>query len=221
MIVFLITISALLVLAILWSIFSYLFERSIEMPKYSTIERKDGYEIREYQPYLIAQIEVAGTYKEASSQGFRILAEYIFGNNTKRDKLSMTAPVIESGRDRAHGNAVMTMTAPVSERESTDGTFHIIAFVMPSKYSTETLPKPNNPKIKIVAMPKRKMAALRFSWYANGARAEQKKQELLTKLKRDNIVSLSDPKVARYNAPFSAPWLNRNEILVEIRSRHP
>jgi hypothetical protein len=219
MITYLIAISVLLVLAILWSIFSYLFERRIETPKYTTIERKDGYEIREYEPYLIAQVEVAGTYAEASSQGFRILADYIFGNNTMRDKLSMTAPVTESGRDRAHGNAVMAMTAPVSERESTDGTFHVIAFVMPSKYSIKTLPKPNNPEIKIVAMPKRKMAVLKFSWYANGERAEQKKQDLLMKLKTDGMVSLSDPKVARYNAPFSAPWLNRNEILAEVRSR--
>ena len=90
---------------------------------------------------------------------------------------------------------------------------------MPSKYSIKTLPKPNNPEIKIVAMPKRKMAVLKFSWYANGERAEQKKQDLLMKLKTDGMVSLSDPKVARYNAPFSAPWLNRNEILAEVRSR--
>lgn len=219
----------LIVLALIWSAFSYYFERSIERPKYSIPEQKNGYEIREYYSYITAQTEVTGTYDEASRQGFRILANYIFGNNLKRANLgmansslkdrhlfpqtmAMTAPVTVEKK----ASEVMAMTAPVIQTSTTDNKIRVISFVMPSKYTLETLPVPNNPKVKIVSVPAKKMAVLKFSWYATAARVEAKKKQLLLYLKRDGLVNVSELEVARYNAPFNAPWMNRNEILVEI-----
>ena len=205
-----------------WSLFSYFFERSIETPPYTVLEEKDSYEVREYKPYIKAQVEVEGEYKEALSEGFRILADYIFGNNTKKLDIAMTAPVTESSSEKMSMTApvsvaegeVMAMTAPVSAGDEAGK--KIISFVMPSKYTLDTLPKPNNEKVKIVLQPERKVAVLRFSWYATESKVNKKKEELLSFLKRDGVSPKGSPEYSGYNAPFSAPWLNRNEVMVEV-----
>lgn len=204
----------LIALAFIWSGFSYYFERSIETPKFSVLEQRAGYEIRQYSPYLTAQAEITGNYNEASSQGFRILADYIFGNNLKDVNLSMAS---STAGERKAVSEKMAMTAPVMENKVLNNNTRTISFIMPSKYTKETLPKPNNPQVKIVLVPAQKMAVLKYSWYATERRAETKKQELLAYLKRDDIMSSSEVQTARYNAPFNAPWMNRNEVLTEIK----
>jgi len=214
----------LVIVAILlvWTAISYFLNRSIKTPEYTVVEKSAGYEIRSYKPYLTAQVEVSGTYDEAISQGFRILADYIFGNNTKQTGIAMTAPVTEAESEK------MAMTAPVVEKESEalpmiapvvetgNNTKRIISFVMPFEYTLETLPKPNNPEVKIVPQKARKVAVLRFSWFRNALRVAGKKQELLKFLERDSITPKGLPEYAGYNAPFTAPWLNRNEVMIEI-----
>ncbi len=186
----------LVIVAILlvWTAISYFLNRSIKTPEYTVVEKSEGYEIRSYKPYLTAQVEVSGTYDEAISQGFRILADYIFGNNTKQTGIAMTAPVVETG----------------------DNKKRIISFVMPFEYTLETLPKPNNPEVKIVPQKARKVAVLRFSWFRNALRVAGKKQGLFKLLERDSIKPKGLPEYAGYNAPFTAPWLNRNEVMIEI-----
>ncbi len=207
-----------------WTIFSYVFENSIDSPEYSVVQKNNGYEIRSYKPYITAQVKISGSYDEALNQGFRILADYIFGNNTKQKNIDMTAPVTES----LENNEKMDMTAPVLIKEnekldmtapvieSGDNQLRTISFVMPFKYTLETLPKPNNSKIDIVAQEARKVAVLRFSWFRNSKRVAKKKQELLDLLERDGISVKGFLEYAGYNSPFSAPWLNRNEIMVEV-----
>lgn len=214
----------LVIVAILlvWTAISYLVNRSVKTPEYTVVEKSEGYEIRSYKPYLTAQVEVSGTYDEAMNQGFRILADYIFGNNTKQTGIAMTAPVTEAESEK------MAMTAPVVEKESEvlsmtapvvetgDNKKRIISFVMPFEYTLETLPKPNNPEVKIVPQEARKVAVLRFSWFRNASRVEGKKQELVKLLERDSITPKGSPEYAGYNAPFTAPWLYRNEVMIEI-----
>ncbi len=220
----------LIAIAFLWSAFSYYFERSIEVSKYSLLGQKNNYEIRQYPAYLAAQTEIMGNYNQASNQGFRILADYIFGNNLKKanlgmanplaanrllypEPIEMTAPVSIVKKE----NEKISMTAPVIQTSTTDDKVRVISFIMPSKYTLDTLPVPNSPKVKIVAVPEKKRAVLKFSWYATASRVEQKKQELLDYLKKDGVVIISGPEIARYNAPFSAPWMNRNEVLAEVK----
>ncbi len=219
----------LLLIGLLWSAFSYYFERSIESLKYLILQKRRGYEIRQYDPHLVAQTEVTGTYDQAGNLGFRILANYIFGNNIKdvnlsmasstvgdrkavAEKMAMTAPVIS----KIKPSEKISMTAPVIENKLENNT-RIISFVMPSKYTPETLPKPNNAQVKIVSVPAKKVAVLQFSWIATAKRVEQKKFELLEFLKRDGEIAITPPQTARYNAPFNAPWMNKNEIQVEIK----
>lgn len=199
---------AIICILIIWTIGSYLFESNIATPSYTVEEKKDGYEIRTYEPYITAEVDVTGDYDTALREGFRILADYIFGNNTTQKKLAMTAPVQEQQSEK------LAMTAPVFEQ--TGENTRTISFVMPFEYTIETLPKPNNPNIRIVSHGEQKVAALRFSWFRTANRIAQKKEALLARIQEGGLTQKSPPQYAGYNAPFSAPWLNRHEILVEI-----
>jgi hypothetical protein len=198
----------IVVILIGWTAISYFLNRSVKTPEYTVVEKSEGYEIRSYKPYLTAQVEVSGTYDEAINKGFRILADYIFGNNTKQTSIAMTAPVVEKESE------VLPMTAPVIE--TGDHTKRMISFVVPVEYTLEMLPKPTNSEVKIVPQKARNVAVLRFSWFRNTLRVAGKKQELFKLLERDSIKPKGFPEYAGYNAPFTAPWLNRNEVMIEI-----
>ncbi len=209
-------------LLVVWTAASYFLDRSIKKPDYSVLEERQGYEVRSYQPYITARVEVSGTYNDALNEGFRILADYIFGNNTKQASIAMTAPVTEGQSQKMAMTAPVVvneseeieMTAPVIE--SQDEGKKVISFVMPFEYTLETLPKPNDPRVEIVVQEARKVAVLRFSWFRGEGRIVEKKRELLSLLERDGVDIKGRPEYAGYNAPFTAPWLNRNEIMVEI-----
>lgn len=124
------------------------------------------------------------------------------------EKMAMTAPVV------VRNSESLAMTAPVTEKESQQS--RIISFVMPFEYTLETLPKPNNSKVVIVPQEARKVAVLRFGWYAGGERVAKKKQQLVALLQKDGVVTKGSVEYAGYNAPFTAPWLMRQEVLVEV-----
>jgi hypothetical protein len=136
------------------------------------------------------------------------LADYIFGNNTKNTPIAMTVPVAESASEP------VAMTAPVMEQGN--GDTRRVTFSMPSKYTLETLPKPNNNAVKLREIPAHRVAVSRFSWYATDSRVARLQSELMEALKRDSIKTLGTPIYAGYNPPLSAPWLRRNEVMVDI-----
>jgi len=199
-----------LALLIIWTIVSYLVIRNIEEPKFTVLQNKNGYDIREYAPYIIAETEVVGNYKEATSNGFRIIADYIFGNNTSRSSIAMTAPVLEGSSEK------IAMTVPVINTEKSE-TVRTISFVLPSEYTLETLPKPNNPKVTITPVDSQKVAVLSFTWYPTANRVEKKKKKLLSLLERDGVVVAGEIQTARYNPPLSMPLMLRNEIFIPIK----
>lgn len=198
----------LVVLATIWTIGSWLFVRNIEQPAYTVVEKRIGYEIRDYAPYIVAEVEVTGSRNESLNQWFRLLADYIFWNNTKSAPIAMTAPVAESSSEP------VAMTAPVME-EGSGGTRRV-TFSMPSKYTLATLPKPNNAAVNLREVPAERMAVLRFSWYATDSRVARLQSDLVDALKRDGVQTLWMPAYAGYNPPFSAPWIQRHEVMVEV-----
>lgn len=193
---------------LVWVVYGYVAVRNIEEPKYTVVEKKNGYEIREYAPHIVAEARVEGTYREAINQGFRLIADYIFGNNTGSSQIAMTAPVGEQKSEP------IAMTVPVGEVQ--DGGLRVISFVMPSKYTLATIPKPNNPKVVLREVPQRRVAALSYSWSTSVETVEKKKQELKTLLARDAVATIGEPESAFYNPPWTPPFLLRNEILLEI-----
>ena len=195
---------------VLWSVWGY-FSSRVENTEYSVLSSKNGYEIRLYPAHIVAQTVVKGSYREALNQGFRIVAGYIFGGNTKKQSIAMTAPVIE----KTSTSESIAMTAPVMA--TVEGESHTIAFGMPKSYTLETLPIPTDSRVQIVTIPEKKMAVIRFSWGRTDSRVQEKKQELMNVLKKDNIVVVGEPQYAGYNAPWTPLWMTRNEVLVEIK----
>ena len=198
----------LAVIVLLWVAYGY-FSSRVKEPKFSVVEKKDGYEIRAYEPYIEAQVKVTGAYRNAMSTGFNILAGYIFGGNTRKQSIAMTAPVTEQRSEP------IAMTAPVSETVLADNA-RIVSFVMPETYTLETLPTPSDKRIEIVEVPKHKSAVLRYSGYNNSEKVTEMKAKLLEYLGRDNVVVVGVPRSAGYNPPWTPPFMNRNEILVDV-----
>lgn len=198
-------------LLIIWAVGSYLVIRTIKEPTFTVTARKDGYEIREYAPYIVAKTDVIGSYDEATKNGFRIIADYIFGNNTSRSSIAMTAPVLEN-----KSSEKIAMTVPVIDTEK-DKNLRTISFVLPSEYTLETLPKPNNPQVVITQVDSQKVAVLSFTWYPTAKRVESKKKALLALIEKDGLEVAGEIQVARYNPPLSMPLILRNEIIIPIK----
>ena len=199
----------IIILLIIWSIWGY-FSSNVEQAEYSVIKKSKDYEIREYPSHIIAQTTIGGSYREAINVGFRIIAGYIFGGNTKKESIAMTAPV----KEQKFVSEKIAMTAPVSLNSL--GNSRIVSFVMPKSYSLETLPIPNDSRVKLVKVPSKKMAVLRFSWSRNGNRINKMEKKLLSFLSRDKIETIDSPLYAGYNAPWTPPWMIHNEIMIEI-----
>lgn len=201
--------SIILGIGLIWTFGSWLVVRNIEEPAYTLVEKRDGYEIRDYAAYMVAEVEVSGSRDRGMSQGFRLLADYIFGNNTTQTGIAMTAPVAEST------SVPIAMTVPVMERGS-EGGMRKVTFSMPSKYTLESIPKPNNPSVILREIPAQRVAVKVFRWYATDRRIESIEKTLLSAIERDGLVATQLPSYAGYNPPLSAPWMLRNEIMVVI-----
>jgi hypothetical protein len=186
---------------------------NVEHPKYTLVERSGNIEIRDYAPMIVAETEVTGDRREAIGKGFRLIADYIFGNNTASKKVEMTAPVTQQGSEK------IAMTAPVTQQG--DGKSWRVRFIMPSKYTLETLPKPNNAAVELKEVPGKRFAVIRFSGMGGKESLDRHTKELEEFLSAKNLTPLSPPTYAFYNPPWTLPFLRRNEVLVEIPASSP
>ena len=185
---------------------------AIESAKYKVVSKEDRFEIREYEEYILAEVEIGGDYNHAINAGFRILADFIFGNNKKRARIQMTAPVTETTADQSEK---IEMTAPVSAAAAEGGKYKV-AFMMPSKYSLNTLPEPNSKEIEFRKVDAHQVAVIRFSGYLKKRLAEEKVEELKNWLKRRNLTAKSAFASAQYNPPWIIGPFRKNEIIVTI-----
>lgn len=199
----------LLTLFIIWLAGSYLVIRNLEEPSYTVLEKRAGYEIRKYKPYIIAETTVEGNYSEALNQGFRLIADYIFGNNTSKTSIAMTTPVLQNESEN------IAMTVPVINTQE-DESLRTVSFVLPSKYTFDTLPTPNNSKVRLTEVPERTVAVLRFNWYATADRVAKKQALLEELIAKDGLNTNGPVQVAQYNPPLSIPITRRNEIIIPI-----
>lgn len=205
---------AVVVVVALWSVWGF-FGSRVEQMEYTVIKKMSGYEIREYPEHIVAQTTVQGEYGNSMNSGFGIVARYIFGGNTKKESIAMTAPVVAQTGGEATVSQNIAMTAPVVA--TTEGDLRTISFGMPRSYTLETLPTPNDSRVKIVTIPTKHYAVMQFSWYRSDARIKTMQQKLLSALTRDGIAAQGATAYAGYNAPGTPPWMMRNEVLVEIK----
>ena len=184
-----------------------------EEPDFTLIYKEKSFEIREYAPRIIAQVKINGNFDEASSTGFRGLADFIFGNNSinnESEKISMTAPVIAEPTSKK-----IPMTAPVLAEEKNNQWF--ISFVMPKEYSLQTLPKPNNSEITLTNLPKEKFAVIIFSGLVRESSYDEKIILLNNFIKKKKLKTLGSVQIARYNPPWTLPFFRRNELMIKVR----
>jgi len=181
-------------------------------PEFKLILKEDKFEIREYAPKIIAQVEIFGDFDDASSKGFKILADFIFGNNTSNNgnsKIEMTAPV-----EMEPLSQKINMTKPVLA-EGSDNNW-IVSFIMPNEFTLETLPKPNNKSIKILSLPKEKYAVIVFSGLLRESSYLEKEKLLNEFIKEKKLKPSGEIKIARYNPPWTLPFFRRNELMLKV-----
>lgn len=182
-----------------------------ESPDYE-VELEDGdFEIRCYPGYILAQVDVEGNFRDAMLRGFSILADYIFGNNRRREEIPMTSPVtgVRLGEK-------IPMAAPVTEEKLDDEGVYRISFTMPSSYTLETLPEPSDTRIRFRAEKNQRFAVYKFSGRVNERMVEERTGEFREWLRKNSIKPRSGFIVAQYNHPAVPGFLRRNEILVKI-----
>jgi effector-binding domain-containing protein len=200
----------LAVIVVLWTLWGF-FGSRVEQAEYTVVRKNKNYEVRTYPRHIVAQATLSGDYTGAMNSGFSIVAGYIFGGNTKKEKIAMTAPVVE----KSGISEKIAMTAPVVV--AGDEGSRTISFGMPKGYTLETLPVPNDKRVQIVEIPEKNFAVARFYGYRNSSMIEKATKELKEKLVEDKIEIVGSPSYAGYNAPGTPPWMTRNEVLIEIK----
>ncbi len=208
----LIIVGALLVIWLLWSYFG---TRAIETPKIlSTTTLKDWVKIYEVAPMIQATVVVTWSQSDAINNGFRQLAGYIFGSNTVKEPIAMTAPVALT-KSNTDTNTTIAMTAPVALQKT--GDTYTVSFMMPSKYTLDTLPKATNTNISFTELPSKKYYVWTFSFYANQKRATAQLFEFMKALTLQWIKTDAEPILNQYNDPWTIPFMRKNELWIEVK----
>ena len=191
---------------------------AVETPNYVVIASDDQIEIRQYPPMIQAVVIVEGPRKQAVSAGFRLLADYIFGNNSPQQDISMNAPV-EQRAVPAQDPHKIAMTAPVQQQaaqQKTPNNLWQISFIMPATYTLQTLPIPNNAKVTLQQTPATKFVVIRFSGIATDARIARHENQLRAYVTTHRMQTIGAPKYAFYNPPWTLPFLRRNEVMLAV-----
>ena len=186
---------------------------AIEEPAFKSLLKEGDYEVRQYAPTVVAEVVVGGDLDTASSRGFRLVAGYIFGGNR-----AVSAVSAEPGSER------IAMTAPVVAVP--EGGQHLeganrwrVQFVMPSKYTLATLPRPNNPAVSLRELPGHRTAVLRFSGFMNEAKVEGKAEELRAWLQARGMRAVGPPRLLRYDPPWTLPFMRRHEVVFDVEAK--
>ena len=189
---------------------------AIDEPAYIVVQKTEVFEVRQYAPYLVAEVVVPGPASEAGNQGFNLLGGYIFGKNKGERKLEMTAPVTQTPMPAPTPAPPikLEMTAPVTQAV-TEGGF-LVQFVMPKGYTLATLPEPLDERVKLREVLGKRVAVIRFSGGWSQSTYEAQLQTLRNALSAAGLATQGEPISSRYNSPFSLPFLRRNEVWLNL-----
>lgn len=168
---------------------------NVETPNYEILKSQGNIEIRRYNPMLVAEVQMSGNRKDAIVNGFRILVNYIFGNNVSSKAIAMTAPV----------------------QQQSIGDNWKISFVMPSQYTMETLPKPLSDSVTLKVITAKNFVVITFSGTNLDENLQEHENILLEHIKSTDFLVVGSPKYAFYNPPWTPPFMRRNEIMIEIQ----
>ena len=181
---------------------------AIEEAKYDVLQKFGAIEIRQYQPQVVAETTVEGDFSNAANAAFGRLFNYISGANRTQQSIAMTAPVGQQKGEK------IAMTAPVGQQKTGDR--YVVSFMMPARYTLETLPEPTDWRVSLRAIPAQTVAAIRYGGTWSQSRYKNHEDKLRTFIEQQGYTVKGEPIWARYNPPFTPWFLRRNEILMEI-----
>jgi hypothetical protein len=179
-------------------------------PPFTSVFKQNQFEIRDYATQIVAEVTVVSTKSEPANDGFRPLASYIFGGNAPREKIAMTAPVT-----RQQGQQI-GMTAPVTRQAADASNTWNIRFIMPEGSRLDTLPRPNNPNVRLLEEPGKRYAVIRFSGLGWQSDLDRKTADLRTFIAARGLTAIGAPIVAFYDPPLTPPFMRRNEVWLEV-----
>lgn len=182
---------------------------AIEEPDFEVVQRLDTVEIRQYAPYVVAEVTVPGPADSAGNRAFPLLAGYIFGKNKGERKMAMTAPVTQT-----HTPVKMAMTAPVTQAPVAEG--YLVQFVLPKGVTLDTAPEPLDPRVKVREVAAHRVAAIKFSGFWSEDNYQRHLSQLTTGLQAAGLRWKGEPVYSRYDAPWTPWFLRRNEIWLAL-----
>jgi effector-binding domain-containing protein len=178
---------------------------AIERPDYKIVEKQGIFELRDYPAQTVAEVVAEGNQQSAVRDGFRRLANYIFGANSGDQKIAMTAPVGQTP----------VMSGPITT-SALGAQRWIVRFDMPRSHDLTSLPKPKNGAIRLSTLPPARIAAVRFSGLMSDRAAEKETAELLSYIKARGLKAVGPPTLAQYDPPWTLWFLRRNEVLIPV-----
>lgn len=182
-----------------------------EQAKYKVVNNDDSFQVRLYEPHIVAETIVDSEFEDAGSEAFKRLFKYISGNNRSQKNIEMTSPVTQDASSEK-----IEMTSPVGQRN--DNGRWAISFTMPAYYSYDTLPEPKDPKIVLRKVSQQFIASIEYSGFWSKKSYLSNKDKLQNWI-NENGYSITGKAVwARYNAPFTPWFLRRNEVLIPIKT---
>jgi hypothetical protein len=182
---------------------------AVEEAQYAVVLKEQNFEVRKYEPHVLAETLVDGDFTKAGNKAFNKLFDYISGNNMSRQKIAMTAPVAQEAESEK-----IDMTSPVGQQQ-VNGSW-AVSFMMPATYSLETLPHPKDPEVTLRQVPAKLIAAVSYSGFWSEEAYTRNKQELGAWIDKNGFRVIGEPVWARYDPPFMPWFLRRNEVLVPI-----
>ncbi len=190
-----------------------------EQSEYEIVRAEGDFELRDYAPMIVAEVTNSGDRRQASGESFRRLAAYIFAKDRPAggEKIAMTSPVIQEkvGVSQVDQDEKIAMTSPVLQEETGADQWRM-RFVMPSKYTLETLPTPPA-DINLTSMPARRVAAIRFTGNGSPRDLAAMEAKLIAWIANRGLTPVSDAQYAFYDAPMVPGPMRRNEVLIEIK----
>jgi hypothetical protein len=184
-----------------------------EQPNYTVVETLgDNVEVRQYETRLAAEVVVTGEEGQARSAGFRKLADFIFGENSTRESIAMTAPVSQAASRK------IAMTAPVAQTQAGPGQWRV-RFLMPNEYTRTTLPVPVDSDITILNLPPETLAVIRFSGSRSPTAVHEATNDLLQVICDGPWQISGEPRAFFYDPPWTLSFLRRNEVAVPVEAQ--
>lgn len=190
---------------------SFVGIRTSEEPNYTIKLTEGAFELREYDPFIIAETYVTGDFREAGRRAFRKIGGYIFGNNVAQEKIAMTAAVVQEPKSEK-----IAMTIPVVQEGGSEKGWRFY-FVMPAEYTLETLPTPTDSSVALKTVDRALVATIKFSGSYSDEKIAEQTEVLRTWIKTQGYTIISAPRTAWYDPPTTPAFLRRNEIHFDVK----